>query len=151
MNATQQALNAYAAAGAPLRSPRQAEYQVLSTATARLAAAEAANDFPRLAGALHDNGRLWTRLAADVADADNGLPQELRARVFWLAEFTRAHSRRVLKGEAGVQALIDVNAAVMRGLSGARAASAPDASPDALPAPHLAAAPPAAPALRVAS
>ena len=39
-----------------------------NTATARLAAAEAANDFPRLAGALYDNGRLWTRLAADVAD-----------------------------------------------------------------------------------
>ena len=120
MNATDLARDAYAGPRSPLRTGRQAEYQVLSTVTARLsAAAQGADDPGRFAGvvaALHDNRRLWTRLAADVAEPTNGLPQALRAQIFYLAEFTQAHSRRVLKGEAEVQALIDVNTAVMRGL-----------------------------------
>ncbi len=146
MNANQLARQAYGTA--PIRTPRQAEYQVLSTVTARLGAADAQGDFPRLVGALHDNGRLWTRLAADVANAANGLPQELRARIFYLAEFTRAHTRRVLKGEAEAQALIDINTAIMRGLSGTAPAAPPMTAAAAAPS-NLAAAP-AALAHRVA-
>lgn len=128
MNASLQALQAYGAA-AQLRDPRQAERQVLAHVTARLAAAAASGDFARLAAALSENRRLWTRLAADVAGAGNGLPQELRARLFWLAEFTRAHSSRVLKGEAEAGPLLEINAAVMRGLAppGAQAPG-PDAA-----------------------
>ncbi len=145
MNANQLAHQAYGSAS--IRTARQAEYQVLSTVTARLGAADAQSDFPRLVGALHDNGRLWTRFAADVAGAANGLPQELRARILYLAEFTRAHTSRVLKGEADAQALIDINTAVMRGLSGV----APQAAPaSAAAVPSNLAAPPAAPARRVA-
>jgi len=89
-------------------------------ATANLRSAADANppDFSRLAGALHLNRQLWTRLAADVADQGNPLPEELRARIFYLAEFTAAHTGRVLRGRATVDALIEVNLAVMRGLSG---------------------------------
>jgi flagellar biosynthesis activator protein FlaF len=116
VNAILQAQSAYAATGTTLRTGRQAEHQVLATVTARLGAALQGGRFDRIAAALHDNRRLWTRLAADVADPENGLPQRLRAQIFYLAEFTQAHSRRVLRGEADLQALIDVNAAVMRGL-----------------------------------
>jgi flagellar protein FlaF len=146
VNANQLAHQAYGSAS--LRSPRQAEYQVLSTVTARLGTANTQGDFPCLAGALHDNGRLWTRLAADVADPNNGLPQELRARIFYLAEFTRAHTRRVLKGEAKAQALIDINTAIMRGLSGTAPAAPPMTA--AATAPSNLAAAPAALAHRVA-
>jgi flagellar protein FlaF len=55
-------------------------------------------------------------LAADVAEPDNGLPQELRARIFYLAEFTADHSRKVLRGGETVDALVDINTAMMRGL-----------------------------------
>ena len=89
----------------------------MATANLRSAADADPPDFPRLAQALHLNRQLWTRLAADVADAGNPLPDDLRARIFYLAEFTAAHSGRVLRGRASVDALIEVNLAVMRGLA----------------------------------
>ncbi len=126
MNAIELARSAYAGGGAPLRTARQAEHQVFSTVTARLNAAAAASNqpgaFPRLAAAIHDNRRLWARIAVDVADKDNGLPADLRARIFYLAEFTDHHSARVLQGEAEAQVLVDINTAVMRGLAGTLAA-----------------------------
>jgi flagellar protein FlaF len=120
VNAIELARQAYASAHSPLRTGRSAEQQVLAMATAGLRAAADANpqDFARLAQALHLNRQLWTRLAADVAADGNPLPEDLRARIFYLAEFTVAHSRRVLRGRANVDALIEVNLAVMRGLSG---------------------------------
>jgi flagellar biosynthesis activator protein FlaF len=122
LNASEQARLAYAPAISSLRSGRAAELQIMTQSTARLrAAAEKAGNFPRLAQAIHENRQLWTRLAADVADTENGLPCDLRAQIFYLAEFTHAHSSRVLRGQADVTALIDINTAVMRGLS----ASAP--------------------------
>ena len=127
MNATHQARLAYGAAHSPLRSGRSAEHQVFSDVTSRLRATSAAgpSGFARLVEALHDNRRLWTRLAADVSDNGNALPRLLRAQIFYLAEFTDAHSRKVIKGEADVEALIDINLAVMRGLSGQTGASVP--------------------------
>jgi flagellar protein FlaF len=65
---------------------------------------------------LQENRRLWVTLAAAVADNDNALPTDLRARLFYLAEFTEAHSKKVLRGTAPVAPLIEVNTAVMRGL-----------------------------------
>jgi flagellar protein FlaF len=124
VNATDQARSAYA--GHALRTARQAEHHVFATVTARLAlAAHPAAEPARVAAAVGDNRRLWTRLAADVASPGNGLPAPLRARLFWLAEFTEHHSRLVLRGEAGLQPLIDVNTAVMRGLAGVPPAPAP--------------------------
>ena len=69
-----------------------------------------------MVAALHDNRQLWVTLAVDVADADNALPQDLRASIFFLAQFTEHHSHKVLRGESDVQPLIDVNTAIMRGL-----------------------------------
>ena len=119
MNATEQARQAYAPASFPLRTGRSAELQVFTISTARLRAAAdgGAVNFPRLAKAIHENRQLWIRLAADVADENNALSQDLRAQIFYLAEFTNIHSSRVLRGVARVDALIDINTAVMRGLS----------------------------------
>lgn len=120
MLATHLAHSAYGAATIPLRSARGTEYDAFARVTARLqaAAAEGAAGFPRLAAALHENRRLWTLIAADVAGEENGLPELLRARLFWLARFTDAHSRQVLLRRAGPEPLIEVNTAVMRGLGG---------------------------------
>lgn len=124
MNPSLQARAAYAPGQSHLRSARSAELHVFGEVTARLNAAVDAS-FPARAAALHDNRRLWSRLAADVAEDGNGLPPELRARIFYLAEFTEHHSRLVLRGEAGLEPLIEINSAVMRGLGGAPAVRVP--------------------------
>jgi flagellar protein FlaF len=111
--------SAYARPDAPQRAPRALEYDAFALVTRRLAAAPGASaGFPRLAAALDDNRRLWRTLAADVADPGNALPATLRARIFYLYEFTEAHTRRVLDGAADPQVLVDINTAVMRGLRG---------------------------------
>ncbi|MEJ2000455.1 MAG: flagellar biosynthesis regulator FlaF [Maritimibacter sp.] len=118
MNALNMAKTAYATNKAPIRTPRGTEYEAFIRVTQRLKAAADKGDmgFADLAQALHLNRRLWTILASDVADKDNTLPQELRARIFYLAEFTTQHSRKVLKGEDTVLPLLEINMAVMRGL-----------------------------------
>jgi flagellar protein FlaF len=96
------------------------EYDLLARITNRLTQAEAARnkDYPAFARALSDNHRLWSTLAADVAEPGNGLPAQLRAQLFYLYQFTAEHSRKVLDGTAGIGVLIDINTAVMRGLRG---------------------------------
>ncbi len=115
------ARTAYAAPAAPLRSPRSAEYELFARVTRRLreaiAATEASAAIAPMVRALHDNLELWTTLAVDVADDGNGLPRDLRARLFYLAEFTRIHTGRVRAGTASAGVLVDINTAVMRGLA----------------------------------
>lgn len=118
MNAVTMAKTAYTTNQAPIRTPRGAEYEAFARVTRQLksAAELGAPGFARLAEAIHANRRLWTLLAAHVADADNALPAELRARLFYLSEFTTHHSRKVLKGEDTVDILVEINLSVMRGL-----------------------------------
>lgn len=118
MTAIQQAQSAYRDQSGGIRTQRSLEYDAFARVTHRLrSAAETRDrDFARLAQALHDNRRLWTILASDVADSSNPLPPELRARIVSLAEFVRLHGSKVLNGRADVDALIEVNRAVMRGL-----------------------------------
>lgn len=116
MNALHLARTAYATT-APVRTPRTVEYEAFARITERLRrTSESRSDFASLAAALFENGRLWTILAADVADAGNALPAPVRARILYLAEFTRVHTRQVLRGAASADALVDVNLAIMRGL-----------------------------------
>jgi flagellar protein FlaF len=110
----------YARREAPTRSLRSVEYDLLAQVTQALRAAWAnrTTDFPALVRAVTDNTQLWYTLAADVALPGNGLPQALRARLFYLYEFTARHSRAVLDDKASVEVLADINMAVMRGLRG---------------------------------
>jgi flagellar protein FlaF len=112
--------NAYGQKTAPTRTARDTEYEVIARITHRIrtAALKGKNGFPELVAALDENRRLWTTLATDVADPKNGLPQDLRARLFYLAEYTFGHTSKVLGGKASASSLIDVNMAVMRGLRG---------------------------------
>lgn len=120
MTAVAQARKAYEIGNPALRSPRSTEYEAFARVTRALSSAPCGGrgSDPALVRALHENRRLWILLAASVADPDNGLPQELRARLFYLYEFSTFHTRRVLRGEAAVAPLIDVNTAVMAGLRG---------------------------------
>jgi flagellar protein FlaF len=103
---------------AGVRTDRSVEYDTFARITAALRkAAEAAKaNFAAFAQALDDNRRLWTIVAADVADGGNGLPQQLRAQIFYLAEFTIQQTRKVLRGEASADILIEINTMIMRGL-----------------------------------
>lgn len=119
MNASQLARQAYAPTSFPLKSERAIESQIVGQVTARLRAATKAadTDFPAFVSALHDNRRMWVILATDVADTDNGLSKELRAQIFYLAEFTEHHTAKVLRNDASADALIEINTAVLRGLN----------------------------------
>jgi flagellar biosynthesis activator protein FlaF len=120
VNVIEQARQAYAPTQMAIRTDRAIESQLLSQVTTRLrhTLTDKAMNFPALAAAIHDNRRIWTALAASVADHDNDLPVDLRAKLFYLAEFTDHHSAKVLAGTADAQALVDINSAVMRGLNG---------------------------------
>lgn len=124
MTTGQQARSAYLRPDIAVNNPRALEYELLAQATAALRTAEAGGEtaFPALAEALNRNLRLWSTLAADVAGGRNGLPPELRARLFYLYQFTAQHSSAVLDGRAKVAVLIGINTAVMRGLRGEAAA-----------------------------
>jgi flagellar protein FlaF len=115
-----QARKAYEIGNPALRSPRSTEYEAFARVTRELKASSPGDGkaAPATIRALHENRRLWTLLAASVVDDDNGLPNELRARLFYLYEFTTVQTRKVLRGEAGIGPLVDVNTAVMAGLRG---------------------------------
>lgn len=115
---------AYSRPEAPHRTQRDLEYDLLARATKALSrAAEQRNEnFPALVAALEENQRLWSTLAADVAEPENGLPARLRAQLFYLYEFTSQHSAAVRDHQASINVLIDINTAVMRGLRGQGAA-----------------------------
>lgn len=117
MNAYHMAKTAYAAPGGPTRTERATEYALFAEITRKMRnAQENPTDFAALAEAIHENRALWTILATDVADPHNRLPATLRARIYYLAEFTAHHSSGVLARKHGPEALIEVNTAVMRGL-----------------------------------
>jgi flagellar biosynthesis activator protein FlaF len=124
MTAHALAQTAYGANARTIKTPRDIEYDVLARITGQLQKAVAETGptaFPALATAMHENTRLWTAFAIDLADAGNGFPQDLRARLFYLAQFVMQHTPKVLNGTAKADALIDINLAVMRGLRGQRA------------------------------
>ena len=116
MNASTLAQAAYTSSAAPIRTARSTEYDIFARITRRLRKSDPKKDYAAMVSALHDNRQLWTLLAVDVADADNGLPQQLRAQIFYLAEFTLAQTSKILAGEDGIDDLIDVNTTIMRGL-----------------------------------
>lgn len=117
MNTADLARSAYTKAKAPLSDTRSQEYEIFARVTSALVLAKS-EDFPRKAEALHNNSKLWNALTSDLAHPNNKLPRDLRARLFFLAEFTFALTRKALQENADFTALIDINTAMMRGLKG---------------------------------
>lgn len=113
-----QALKGYAEHATSTKSGRRSEYEVIAKVTQQLRdrAVDSKTNFPAFADALHLNQKLWTALVVDVADEANPLPEDLKARIIYLAEFTRHHSRRILRDKASVLPLLEINMAVLRGL-----------------------------------
>lgn len=116
MNATDMAQRAYAPTTAPTRSNRSIEYEVIARITFRLKRAIEGGVFSALLEAMHENRKLWRTLAMDVADNENLLPKDLRARIFYLAEFTDIHTSKVISSKVSPVPLLEVNTAILRGL-----------------------------------
>ncbi|WP_298841110.1 flagellar biosynthesis regulator FlaF [uncultured Roseobacter sp.] len=116
MNAYAQAQRAYSPVNSPTRTPRSTEYEVIARISHRLRAAVKAGDFPAMAEALYENNKLWTALGIDAANPDNLLPDELRARIVYLADFTRQHTSKVLQKKESAVPLLEINAAILKGL-----------------------------------
>ena len=116
MNTSELAQRGYAPTAAPLRSARKVEYDVIARVTSRMTAAIRGRDFNKLIHALYENRTLWRKLAMDVAHPDNLLPDDLRARLIYLAEFTEHHTRKAIKREATAAPLVEINTAILRGL-----------------------------------
>lgn len=102
-----------------LKTPRDIEYDLIATITGRLRSA--AQQSPgridaTVATALHDNARLWSTLAADLAHPENAFPEGLRAQMLGLARFVLQQTLAIHAGTAGIDVLVDINTAIMRGL-----------------------------------
>ena len=119
MNIIDQAQQAYAPKTSVLRTSRSTEHQLFMEATVQLrkAAASKNTNFADFAQAIHANRAIWTHLATQVVEDDNALSDDIRARIFYLAEFTSFHSKKVLQGDAEIGPLVEINTAMMRGLS----------------------------------
>ena len=120
MNIIDQARQAYAPVSSALRTGRSLEHQLFTDVTQRLRQTHQnlPAGFPAFAEAVYANRAVWNHMAVQVSDDENALTDDLRARIFYLAEFTAAHSAKVLRGEADIAPLLEINTAMMRGLAG---------------------------------
>lgn len=111
-------MRGYAENAVSTRNGRRAEYETIARVTQKLrdTAVKSKTDFPGYVEALHLNQKLWTALVVDVADAANPLPDELKARIIYLAEFTQHQTRKILREGASIMPLLEINMAVLRGL-----------------------------------
>lgn len=110
---------AYTDARIGLKSERAREYELIARITRRLRDAQSnlPYSFPELVAALDENRRLWNIFAVDVSGSENKLSAELRRDISQLANFMVAHTQRVLSNTADVHPIIEINLAIMKGLS----------------------------------
>jgi flagellar protein FlaF len=118
MNASARAQSAYGLNGSKPKSARETEYGVFARVTRALNGARDTQSVLDVAQAIHENNRLWTALSVDLLGDGNQLPEGLRGQLLSLAQFSVLHGARVLQGKAEIDALIDVNETIMKGLRG---------------------------------
>lgn len=110
-------LHSYEVAQNTTETPRQTEYRLFAQVTRALMDSQKEESKSPLAKAIHWNRRLWLALQADCALENNVLPEDTRAGIISLAIWVDKHSRKVLRGEAKIEPLINVNRSIMEGLS----------------------------------
>jgi flagellar protein FlaF len=111
-------LNAYRRAQEIAATPRSTEYRLMSEVTAELIAArDAALTGAALMPALHRNRTVWNTFSSLCAAPENQLPEELRAGIISLAMWVDRHTSEVARGHEAVDDLIQINRAIIEGLS----------------------------------
>lgn len=112
-------IQAYQRVNQQAEPARQTEYRAFAEATRSLMAAnDNRTDIAAVADALLRNRRLWSILAADCAQPGNALPEQLRASIISLSIFIDKHSSAVIRENADLDVLIDINRTIMQGLAG---------------------------------
>lgn len=111
-------LKAYQQVQTQTESPRETEYRLFAQVTGALYRAKDLgvknNDF---VDALDWNRRIWSTLSTDCGLAGNGLPDDVRAKIISIGIWVGKYTSEVIRGDADIEALIDVNRAIMEGLA----------------------------------
>jgi flagellar biosynthesis activator protein FlaF len=111
-------IKAYQRAATQAENPRELEYRAFGQVTAGLLRVKEAADVPvtAKAEAIDANRKLWNVLSADCAVPENQLPLALRGQIISLAIWVARYSSDVLRNNADVEPLIDINRTMMEGL-----------------------------------
>ncbi|CAN5151062.1 flagellar biosynthesis regulator FlaF [soil metagenome] len=119
-------LQAYKQAATRSESPREMEYRLFGQVTRALIHASTVEltDVATRIDAIDWNRRLWSTLATDCSDPGNAMAMPLRAQIISLSLFIGRHSSVVMRGDDDFEVLIDINRAMMQGLSGPQAQAA---------------------------
>lgn len=112
------ARNAYQSAQTASEDPRAREYRLFIRVTAQLQRAlDEQDEGPVLGLALHENRSLWNALMEDLSQEGNQLPQDLKAQLISLGIWVNRHSSSVMRGDAAIAPLIEVNKMIITGLA----------------------------------
>ena len=113
-------LQAYQQAATRAESPRDLEYRLFAQVTRALmdAAKLDPSDLRGRMDALDWNRRMWSTLAADCGQPDNGLPKPLRASFISLSIWVAKHTTLVIRNQEEIEPLIEINRMIMQGLAG---------------------------------
>lgn len=112
-------LEAYRKTQNQSETPQQIEYRLFANVTrALIELRDMERPTPRQKiDALDWNRRMWSTLSSDCGVAGNNLPKDLRAQIISLGLWVSRYTTEVARGGADVDALIDVNTAIMEGLA----------------------------------
>ncbi len=111
-------LKAYQTTQRTVEDPRDTEYRLFGQVTrALIEAKESGATGVELLNALDWNRSLWRTLASDCSSDGNSLPDSLRAQIVSLSIFVSRHSSVVMRKQASIDTLIDINRTIMQGLA----------------------------------
>jgi flagellar protein FlaF len=109
---------------------RSVEYRLLAQVTAAmLAARDQADELPKLVDAVLWNRSVWAAFRDDLSHPQNGLPDDVKARLISLSLWVDRETNAVLGRTSDLDALVDVNRTIMEGLAASQRASVPAAAP----------------------
>jgi len=128
-------LKAYQQTQKKFANPRDTEYRLFAQVTSALISSkDLLRTDQRLISAVTRNRELWSTLAIDCAHEGNQLTRELRAQIVSLSLWVSRYTSSVMRENAELEPLIDVNRTIMEGLAprNEAASSAPPVVPGAL-------------------
>lgn len=97
-------------------TPRELERRAFTTTIGKLTEGKEQGG-RALIEACYLNSQLWTALAVDLALPENGLSDDLKARLISISLWVQSYTPQVMSGRASPDPLISVNRSILEGLS----------------------------------
>jgi flagellar protein FlaF len=112
-------LRAYQQAAQRAETPRDVEYRLFAQVTRALLDLKSTprENLRVWIDVLHWNRRIWAALADDCASPANALPEPTRAQIISLSLFVHRTTSQVMRREADLDVLVELNRTMMQGLS----------------------------------